>query len=59
MTDQKKLEDAFDELEMDDEFAECPVPRCSGEMITRPHLQYWFCDLCGTQERKGDNSDYE
>ena len=49
----------MNEEELEEELSECPSPRCGGEMMTYPHLSYWFCDSCGTRERKVGDSDYD
>lgn len=43
-----------DELE-DDDYPDCPA--CGGELATRPHLGYWFCDTCGHRQHKEKSDD--
>jgi ribosomal protein L32 len=50
MTDQKKLEEAFDELEMDDDDS---CPKCGGDMLN--HRLYMYCEACGHKEHYVDD----
>jgi ribosomal protein S27AE len=45
MTDQKKLEEAFDEMEMEEDES---CPKCGGDMLS--HISYWYCEACGHKE---------